>query len=32
LKHCFIWLRDPDTKKIAAEVFGELSDVVLEKN
>ena len=24
LEHCFIWLRDLDTKKIRAEVFGEL--------
>ena len=23
LKHCFTWLRDLDTKKIGAEVFGE---------
>ena len=24
LEHCFIWLRDLDTKKIGTEVFGEL--------
>ena len=32
LKHCFKWLRDLDTKKIETEVFGELWNVVLEKN
>ena len=26
-----VWLRDMGTKKIGAEVFGELSNVVLEK-
>ena len=29
---CFIWLRDVDTKKIGAEVFGDLRKVVLEEN
>ena len=24
IKHCFLWLRDLDTKKIESEVFGEL--------
>ena len=28
----FIWLRDLNTKKIGAEVYGELLNVVLEKN
>ena len=28
----FIWLRDLDTNKIGAEVFGELWNVVLEEN
>jgi hypothetical protein len=32
LKHCFILLRDLDSKKIGAEVFGELRNVVLEEN
>jgi hypothetical protein len=32
LENCFIWLRDLDTKKIGAEVFGELINVGLEKN
>ena len=32
LEHCFIWLRDLDTKEIGVEVFGELSNVVLEEN
>ena len=32
LEHCFIWLRDRDTKKISAEVLGELLNVVLEEN
>ena len=27
-----IWLKDLDTKKIGAQVFGELRNVVLEKN
>ena len=31
MEHCFIWLRDLDTKKIGTEVFGELSDEVLEE-
>ena len=32
MEHCFIWLRDLDTKKIGKEVFGELRNVVLEEN
>ena len=32
LEHCFIWLRDLDTKKIVTEAFGELWNVVLEEN
>ena len=32
LEHCFIWLRDLDPKKIGAEVFGELWNMVLEEN
>jgi hypothetical protein len=32
MEHCFISLRDLDTKKIGEEVFGELRNVVLEKN
>jgi hypothetical protein len=32
MEHCFIWLRDLETKKIGAEVFGELCNVVLEEN
>ena len=32
LEHCFIWLRDLDTKKIGTEVLGELRTVVLEEN
>ena len=32
LEHCFIWIRDPDTKKIGAEASGELCNVVLEEN
>ena len=32
LEHCFIWLRDLDTKKIGTEVFGELRNVVLVEN
>ena len=31
LEHCFIWRRDLDTKKIGAELFGELWNLVLEK-
>ena len=27
---CFIWLRDLDAKKIGAEIFGDLRNVVLE--
>ena len=27
LEHCFIWLRDVDTKKIGTEVFGELQNM-----
>ena len=32
MKHCFIWLRDLDTKKIGAELFRELQNLVLEEN
>ena len=32
MEHCFIWLRDLDTKKIGAEIFGELRNAVLEEN
>jgi hypothetical protein len=32
LEHCCIWLRDLDTKKIRAKIFGEVGNVVLEKN
>ena len=32
MEHRFIWLRDLDTKKSGAEVFGELLNVVLEEN
>jgi hypothetical protein len=32
LEHCFIQLKDLDNKKIGAEVFGELLNVVLEEN
>jgi hypothetical protein len=32
LEHCFIRLRDLDTKKIGAEEFGEFWNVVLEEN
>ena len=32
MEHCFIWLRDLDTKKIGVEVFRELSNLVLEEN
>jgi hypothetical protein len=32
LEPCFVWLRDLDTKKIGAEVFGELWNVMLEVN
>ena len=32
LEHCVIWLRDQDTNKIGAEVFGDLWNVVLEEN
>jgi hypothetical protein len=32
LKHCFIWLSDLDIRKIGAEVFGELLNVVLKEN
>jgi hypothetical protein len=32
LEHCFIWLRDLDTKEIGEEVFGELQNVVLEED
>ena len=32
LEHCFIWLKDLDTKIIGVEVFGELLILVLEEN
>jgi hypothetical protein len=32
LEHCFIWLRDLDTKRIQEEVFGEFWNGVLEEN
>ena len=32
LEHFSAWLRDLDTNKIGAEVFGELPHVVLEEN
>ena len=32
LEHCFIWLRDLDAKKIGAEIFRELWNVVLDEN
>ena len=32
LKHCTVWLRDLNTKKIVAEVFEELRNVALEGN
>jgi hypothetical protein len=32
MEYCFIWLRDLDTNKIGAEVFGELLNVALEEN
>ena len=32
LEHCIIWLRNLNTKKTGAEVFGELRNVVLEEN
>jgi hypothetical protein len=32
LEHCFIWLRDLNTKKIGADVFGELRNMGLEEN
>jgi hypothetical protein len=32
LEHCFIWLRDLDTKNTGADASGELSNVVLEEN
>jgi hypothetical protein len=32
LEYCFIRIRDLDTKKISAEVLGELSNVVLKEN
>ena len=28
---CFKWLKDLDTKKIGAEIFGELQNIVLEE-
>ena len=32
LEHCFVWLRDLDTKKIGGEVFREFSVMILEEN
>ena len=32
MQHCFVWLRDLDTKKIRTEVFGELRNEELEEN
>ena len=32
MEHCFIWLRDLDTKEIGAQVLGELRNGVLEEN
>ena len=32
LEHCFKWIRDLDSNKIGAEVFGELQNVVWEVN
>ena len=32
MEHCFIWLRDLDTKTIGTDVFGELRNVVLDEN
>ena len=32
LEHCSVWFRDLDTKKVRAEVFGELRNVVLGEN
>jgi len=32
LEYCFVCLRDLDTKKIGAEVFGELQNVMQEGN
>ena len=32
MEHCFVWFRDLDTKKIGAEVFRELLNVVMEEN
>ena len=32
MEHRFVWVRDLDIKKIGAEEFGELSNVVLEEN
>jgi hypothetical protein len=32
LYHCIIWLRDLGTKKIGAEVFEKLLNVLLEEN
>ena len=31
-EHCFIWLRELDTKKIGAKIFGELPNIELEDN
>ena len=32
LEHCFIWLRELNTKKIGVEVFVDLQNVVFEAN
>jgi hypothetical protein len=32
LEHCIVWIRDLDNKKIGAEVFGELRNVMLKEN
>ena len=32
LEYCTVWLRDMATKKIGAEIFGKLRNVVLEEN
>jgi hypothetical protein len=31
LEHYTVWLRDPETKKIGTEIFGELRNVVPEE-
>jgi hypothetical protein len=32
LEYCFIYHRDLDTKKIGADIFGELPNAVVEEN